>query len=321
LKKYIAAIVILLSFAISDTVLASIMCNGTKQHPCIVQDTQDNTPEVKNWRDSQMIAAIYQGNVTGLKNLWISGSAAPSEQGWKTIADNIRKATQGKVKKIIDLDLREETHGYLNHNAITLTSQYDWINLGKKKSAILAGEQDWLSSLRSQPIIYNILTSKDFKSGKFSQGINIPVESVISEEKAASDAGLQYARLTVTDHMAPRDVDVDQFVQLTRNISSDTWLHLHCRGGDGRTTTFMAMYDMLRNADKVSFDEILKRQAAVPPNYDLFEVDRGDPDLTIYYKQRLQFLRDFYQFAKASLQGYRGNWSDWKAGKKTVKDE
>ncbi len=314
MKKYIAALSILV--VTTTNAFAFVLCDGTQKNPCVVQDTKDNTPEVRNWRSSQMLAKAYQGNVTGLKNIWMSGSAAPSEQGFKTIADNIKKATQGKVKKIIDVDLREETHGYLNNNAINLTSQYDWINLGKTTPEILLIEKHWLHFLSTQPIIHNVLTSKDFKAGKLTTGIDVPVESIASEEKVVTQVGLQYLRITVSDHMAPRDADVDKFVELVKNTSSDTWLHLHCRGGEGRTTTFMVMYDMLKNADQVSFTEILKRQAALPPNYDLFKVNRNDPHLTIYYQQRLKFLMDFYQFAIASLQGYKGNWSDWKANKK-----
>lgn len=311
-KNILINFLLFFGMAISNNNWASSICDGTKDHPCIVQDTENNSPEVRNWRDSQMLAEKYQGNVTGLGNLWMSGSGAPSEQGWKTLANNIKNATQGKVKKILDLDLREETHGYLNHNAINLTTQNDWINQGKTLSQILAAEQDWLQLLKTQPIIYNVLKSQDFKAGKFSTGIAIPVESIANEEKLATDAGFQYIRLTVSDHMAPSDADTDTFVSLVKNTSSDTWLHLHCRGGEGRTTTFMAMYDMLKNADKVSFDEILKRQAALPPYYDLYKVNRRDPSLTVYYQQRLQFLKDFYQYAHAALQGYQGNWSDWK---------
>ncbi len=291
---------------------SSSSCDGTQQNPCVVEDTEDNTPDVKNWRDSYMLADAYQGNVTGLKNIWMSGSGAPSEQGFKTITDAIKKTTQGNVKKIIDVDLREETHGYLNHNAINLTSEFDWINLGKSTAEILTLEQDWLHFLGNQSTIYNVLISKDFKAGKFTGGKDIPVTSVSNEEKIATNVGMQYVRITVSDHRAPHDSDVDKFVTLVKNSSSDTWLHLHCRGGEGRTTTFMAMYDMLRNADKVSFAEILKRQAALPPNYDLTNVNRHDPRLTVYYQERLQFLKDFYQFADASLRGYKGTWSEWK---------
>ena len=71
------------------------------------------------------------------------------------------------------------------------------------------------------------------------------------------------------------------------------------------------MYEMLKNADKVSFNDIIKRQASVFPYYDLTQVERKSPELKPYYKARLIFLNHFYQFASASLLGYSGSWSDW----------
>ena len=70
---------------------------------------------------------------------------------------------------------------------------------------------------------------------------------------------------------------------------------MHCPAGRGRTTTFLAMYDMMRNAVNVSFDDILARQAMI-----------GGKDLTEpfaigdwryeHHFERLQFLMDFYNY-------------------------
>lgn len=290
---------------------ASAACDGTLQNPCFVQDTQNNTQEVRHWRNTQMIAATYQGNTMGLTQLWMSGSAAPSGPNWEWIANTIKKITANKVTKMIDVDLRQETHGYLNNNAVNLTVEHDWINYNKTRQQALADEKNWLTFLSNQTYIDNVLTPIQFKASQFSEGMTIPVITVSSEATTVHQAGLHYFRLTVTDHMAPLDADVDRFVNLIKTLPRDAWLHIHCRGGDGRTTTFMAMYDMLRNANKVSFDEIIKRQAAVSPFYDLSQVERKNPELTEYYKKRYVFLMHFYQFANVYLDGYRGNWSDW----------
>lgn len=293
----------------TNTVLA--VCNGTKESPCTVQDTENNTPTLKYWRTTQMLADSYQGDITGLKDLMVSGSCQPSQQGLKTLLNEIKKASNGRAKNIIDVDLRQESHGYLNKDAINLTVQYDWINLGKTLPQILADEMKWLNFIKTQSNIY-ILTPKQFKSGDFLNGKYLPVQKINTEKELAEASGFQYVRLVIPDHMAPGDAEVDQFVNLVKNAKSDTWLHLHCRGGEGRTTTFLAMYDMLKNANKVSFNEIIKRQAAVAPFYDLFQVNRENSKLTSYYKERLNFLRQFYEFSKDSLNGFSGNWSQWK---------
>ncbi len=221
------------------------------------------------------------------------------------------QASQHKIKQIIDVDLRQESHGYLNDNAITLAVQYDWINRGKTHAQASNAEQRWLQYLSKQSRI-SLLTDEQFDEGDFDDGEMVTVKSMRSESAVVKRVGFGYMRLTVTDHMAPDDDEVDRFVHFTKTLLPQTWVHFHCRGGKGRTATFMVMFDMLHNADKVSFDNIVKRQATVAPYYDVTKVARGKPELTPYYQQRLEFLKEFYQFSYDSLHGYAGTWEEWK---------
>lgn len=287
-------------------------CSGTLKSPCIVQDTSPDNSDVKNYRDMAMIANVYTGNVTGLKSEWVSGSGAPRAADFTQLVAFMNHATDGAATHLVDIDLRQESHGYLNGEGITLAEKHDWINRGKSKAKALADEANWLHQLRSQAVINDVLTAKNFKEGHLDNGSTVNVESVQTEEEVAAAAQVDYVRLMVTDHLPPNDGSVDRFVALVDAQDAKTWFHIHCRGGDGRTTTFLAMYDMLKNADRVSFNDILHRQAAVSPFYDLFKVNHSDPDLTKYYKARLQFLREFYRYAKAKQQGFSGTWSQWK---------
>lgn len=310
--RKLALLLFLSIFLTSSSIpVFAALCDATKANPCIVQDTKQDLPEIKNFRTVKMILDRYDGNVKGLEGVWMSGSGAISREGWKALAANIKSETKGKVKRMINIDLREESHGFLNGNSINLTSEYNWINRGKTSQQSLADEERWLGHLSTQIQIDNVLTASQFKSGKFVQGTVVPVVSLESEATLTDKAGFHYFRLAVSDHMAPRDEEVDKFIHLITNLSGDTWIHLHCRGGNGRTTTFFVMYDMLKNADQVSFDEIIKRHASVPPFYNLQEVDRNDPELTPYYKDRLVFLHHFYRYAQARLKGYKGSWSTW----------
>lgn len=307
-KKLLLVVVLFLNFL--SPVYSS--CNGTTTHPCLVQDTEQNSPQVKHWRDAPEMAATFQGNYKGLSQLWVSGSAAPSAQGWKTIVATIIKITENQVEKIIDIDLRQESHGYLNQNAITLAAKNDWANVGKSRDQVISDEKKWLQSLDHQKNL-TVITPANFKADKLNHGNIVPVESVVSEEKTVDNAGIKYVRLTVTDHLAPQNADVDRFVALVRSIkpANNTWVHIHCRGGDGRTTMFMAMYDMMHNADKVPLADIIKRQAAVAPYYDLFDLSRKNQSFAKHYQQRKDFLTKFYQFSRASLRGYTGSWTEW----------
>lgn len=290
---------------------ADLPCNGTTQDPCIVLDTKNNKPEIKNFRTANELAQKYQGDANGLSQLWMSGSAAPSAAGWQAIHEIIQEFTHDRVKTIIDLDLRQESHGYLNDNSINLTTKNNGINAGKTDQDSLDSEKNWLNSLGQQKSIADVLTNKQFKKREFTKGQTIPVKNVENEETVVTNAGFQYERLMVQDHTRPRNEDVDSFVDFVKHVPSRTWIHIHCRGGDGRTTTFMAMFDMLHNANKVSFEQIIQRQAAVEPHYDLFEIDRKNSQLAENYKKRLIFLEKFYRYSRASLRGYHGTWSQW----------
>lgn len=312
----LAASIVLLCASLNNTAFAviSMPCEGTTTNPCIVQDTNSiDNKEVKHLRDADMIADTYQGNTHGLKHKWISASAAPSVADLAAIAKFVSKESHHQATKIVDLDLRQEDHGYLNNEAITLADHYNWINLGKSDAQAIFDEMDWLNSLdtnKSQQAY--VLAADDFKAGHYDKGYVFNINTIASEKEVAEAAGFDYVRLTITDHMSPLDADVDKFVSMVRMLTPTTWLHLHCRGGDGRSTTFFAMYDMLYNADVVSFDDIIKRQASVKPYYDLFDIDNKDPVITPYYKQRLIFLKQFYLYASDALRGYTGNWSAWK---------
>jgi protein-tyrosine phosphatase len=43
------------------------------------------------------------------------------------------------------------------------------------------------------------------------------------------------------------------------SLPKDTWIHIHCRGGEGRTTTFLAILEMLHFKNHSLYD-ILTRQ-------------------------------------------------------------
>lgn len=40
--------------------------------------------------------------------------------------------------------------------------------------------------------------------------------------------------------------NIDEFIKLYKSLPKDAWLHFHCEAGKGRTTTFLAMYDMMK---------------------------------------------------------------------------
>lgn len=302
-----------LAFFLSCGTISAQSCDATAENPCLVQDSKTRLSSIVWLRDALSIGSVYKGNTLGIEDLYISGSEEPSEKGWREIADYIAKRKPKAGKQVIVLDLRQENHGYLNGKAITLADYYNWLNLGKSNTQITLDQEAWLSSLNAQKKVGEIVTLQQFTAKDYTHGKSMAVVSVKNEEYYVKKLGFNYHRLYLSDHRAPRDSEVDNFVAIVKNNSKKSWFHVHCRGGKGRTTTIFAMFDMLKNADKVSLAEIIARQASISPYYNLFEINRRDPFLTPYYEQRLIFLTHFYEFARQSLMGYTGTWSEWKS--------
>ena len=288
-------------------------CESTSESPCIVQDTLTQYSVLEWFRDLTTIATVYKGSILGLDELYVSGSEEPSEKGWRDIATYLKKRRPKIEKPVVVLDLRQESHGYLNGRAITLVTNYNWINLGKTNEQSTLDQENWLSSLKTKRLVTGILSVSQYRDKDYFHGKSMPVSSVKNEEYYVAKQGFEYYRIFISDHRTPLDSEVDAFLNIVKNKPKNTWFHVHCRGGKGRTSTILALFDMLKNADKVSFHEIIDRQASISPYYNLVEIYRADPELTPYYAERAAFLRQFYEYAQQTLNGYSGSWSEWNA--------
>ena len=49
---------------------------------------------------------------------------------------------------------------------------------------------------------------------------------------------------------------INYFLDFVKNQPKDSWLHFHCKEGIGRTTTFMIMYDIIKNSDNYGLNRV-----------------------------------------------------------------
>ena len=66
----------------------------------------------------------------------------------------------------------------------------------------------------------------------------------------------------------------------------------------------MAMYDMMRNYDNVSAEDIIKRQWLIG-GMNLLEIDNNYPE------ERIQFILKFYEYCRQNGPDYKILWSEW----------
>lgn len=186
-------------------------------------------------------------NLKGLDTLNISGSGQFSESGLSLIKDSIPNKF-----KIIDIDLRQESHGFVNGIAVSWANLKNNANLGLTLPEVLAAENTLLNSIKiGDPITF------------YNTQETIVPKYVQDELSLTTSKEIGYLRIPVTDGHMPTEDMIDYFIKFVNNQPKDTWLHFHCREGIGRTTTFMIMYDIIKNYKEVSLDDIIKRQVVL----------------------------------------------------------
>jgi protein-tyrosine phosphatase len=107
------------------------------------------------------------------------------------------------------------------------------------------------------------------------------------------------------------DEEVDRFILAIRALPENGWAHFHCEAGRGRTTTFMVLYDMLRNATQVSLNDIVRRQRLIGYDYDVLRPADPGSWKAPYTDDRTAFVRAFYDYARANPGGSPQLWSEW----------
>lgn len=243
---------------------------------------------------------------TGLDNLRASGSAQLTAGGFASLYAILSAAAPGSPIYIVDL--RQESHGFADGIPVSWHEKGNHANAGKTVEEIKLDEAERLSSLVGNTTTF---APKGKTDKKLFESIKFAPTSVKTEEEIVTDMGFRYARIYATDKTWPSDEAIEDFLKFIESLPDGAWLHFHCHAGHGRTTSFMAMYDMIRNPD-VSADDIIKRQYLI-----------GGIDLTAMKKSeaknemiahRLKVLHDFSRYIKSRHTGETSlGWSEWKS--------
>lgn len=243
----------------------------------------------------------------GLTDLHMAGGSQFSKAAFKRILIKIRQS------KVFIIDLRQESHGFLNGNAISWYAPNDAINAGKTDEEIEASQTELLDALAKRDVVdvFSIVTKSRGYVTKV-RAKQYAVHQVMSEAQFAADTKQDYQRIYVQDTQRPDDAQVDRFLETVGKIPATEWVYFHCRAGVGRTTTFMTMYDMLHNAKTLTFEEILARQHALGGK-DLGAITEVAPNKKQSAQVRLDFLKKFYEYAKTNDDHYKTSWTAWLA--------
>lgn len=137
-------------------------------------------------------------------------------------------------------------------------------------------------------------------------------DDFISEEEVVKGHGYEYINLYQRRRDTPAGEMVDRFIGLVENLPQDGWIHFHCRGGKGRTTSFMVMFDILKNGRNISLEEIVRRHHLLG-GIDLFDtkVWKNGTYTKGQLIRRKEFIINFYKYV-TDPQGYgKQSWMSW----------
>lgn len=232
-------------------------------------------PRFRTMQDK--IASTEQVDLTGLREIQASGGSAPH-------LPELQKSLSYIKKPKLIIDAKSESHAYI----AGVPASFFRYGLPRPRLRHLLRRAYYTGTIYERP------------------------ELTTQESDQAKQYGFDYIAVNIGSRFTAPDQDIDTIVALLESLPQDTWVHVHCRNGAGRTTMLLTMLDIMKNAPTVALNDIVKRQYLVGL-VDLF-------DTTVWaggsYKQeqlnrRKKFIEDFYAFICQRKAGGIQLWSEW----------
>lgn len=247
-----------------------------------------------SWRLDADPAQVRPRNFRSDAQLKIAGGNQPTPETLKNLRQELGLPISTPLWII---DLRQESHGFLNGTAVSWHTERNAANRGLGASEVETRESHQLAAAMQTAVIA-------MPMGKADQlAIAAPFAGTISswetERHFARSLGYGYERFAATDMSWPEPQAIDDFVAFYRSLPREHgWLFFHCQAGQGRTTTFMTLYELLEQPDH-SAEEAAAHQKAL-----------GGVDLVqAGYLPQLQKFAAYAQENRNS--GFITNWSIW----------
>lgn len=241
------------------------------------------------------------------------------------------------IDTIIFFDLRKEPHlhtdiGPMGIASISLADNLAGIEDQMHHSNSILHEEDYIKKIiQKWPLrVYTEVKAKKNKDmppvnkeATFNSDVfefkmvqtEAEIISQLNNDPNKNYIDLEYYRLAIKDHGTPSVQEVEAFVQFAISASkSNTWVHFHCHGGKGRTSTFIAMYNLIYS--RVHPDCGLNDFIILSNPKISYAGVKNKLDVGSGHYERVEFITNFRKYIEAiSNDIIAGNpvqlWSDW----------
>lgn len=263
----------------------------------------------------------HMPNMNDLEKLNMSGSSQFSEHSLDAIIKRIGQ------KHITLINLRQEDGGFIEPEegkgavAFSYLMPMPWWTGEDPRGnrtieEIEDSEEDRVQIILKQKKFTLYGTSDSYAptdTHKILYRIDIVAKNAFTEKELAAKKGLGYFRIPDKKFGNMEYEHVDLFVDFVKNLPKDEWVHFHCKKGQSRTTLFMIMYDMMRNAERVSAEDIVKRQGPLGlGGADLFGLPKKEEWDHSFKKGWKEFLYRFHAYVKANKKSnFSKSWTQW----------
>ena len=195
------------------------------------------------------------------------------------------------------IDLRQESHGYLNEDAVSWHGVANAANRGKAAESVERDEQQRLAEAIGTNV--QAVPMGHYDEAHIPYTFAEAVTGFATERHIARKSGLGYVRIAATDMHWPEPQAIDAFVRIYRSLPQEHgWLYFHCQAGQGRTTTFMVLYELLERPDCTAYEAIAHQRAL------------GGADLSS--GERYEGICRFAQYVRENrATDFAQSWSDW----------
>lgn len=280
----------------------------------------------RSFRSSEIVpfGRLKQINTEGLDSLHVSGSSQPSPNEmdevkkfwgkrrvhWIALRKEEVVAVEPKDGGAIVLSLLhrlkwwsgEDARGQISVDQIHAAERAAIEALKQQEKVTLFGNRDLDPSLEKG------------EAYELWYGLNIDVDKVYTLQELVEKRGMIYHRV-IDNKFGPISWDsIDHLVSILKEVPVNDAVHMHCKKGQSRTTIAMVIFDMMRNADKVRGEEIIRRQGPFGLGGASLEADQVTPGKggTPYKDSWEKILLTFYDYCLANkASNYAVAFSVW----------